>query len=128
MNKKIYINRRALTVIYLFTTLLLIGVIWFCVCGTVHSMEKRGNDKPQGYYHEIEGKFISGLRGELTERGYRNAGITLNRFTDADGEVSYIARIHHDGIHTLCTAEIDSLSDELPSELSGYEVRYNFWG
>lgn len=93
----------------IFTTVLLILIIAFCISGTVISQNKHGSREEAQYFNAIEQEYTEAVRKLLSEKGCENSGITMTRVTDTDGSREYTVTIHH--------RRLKSLSEEKKQEL-----------
>ena len=57
----------------------LILVILSMVTMTVNATESKKLQHENGYYEQIEDEYVQNLRHTLTEKGFRNAGITMTK-------------------------------------------------
>ncbi|MCM1091674.1 MAG: hypothetical protein NC092_10825 [Butyrivibrio sp.] len=94
-------------------TLALVGIIVFCAAGTVRGQENLQNQEKEQWYREREGKLLSDTREYLSEKGFHNSGVTLNRVVDEDGSRAYTFTIHHARIDRMTEGERAGLRREL---------------
>lgn len=93
----------------------LILVILSMVTMTVNATENKKIQHENGYYEQIEDEYIQKLRYTLTEKGFRNAGVTMTKVFLEDGSREYTVKLHHRRMDNLSAKE----KDELLNELSG---------
>lgn len=96
-------------------TALLIGIIAFCVTGTVKGQESGPGAAQEAYYREVEMQLLDDTKAYLTEQGYANSGVTLNRIVDAEGNREYTFTIHHSRIDKMDAATRNCLVQQLAS-------------
>lgn len=94
-------------------TALLVIIIAFCVAGTVKGQESGPNAEPEAYYREVESQFLDDTKLYLTEQGFSNSGVTLNRIVDAEGNREYTFTIHHSRIDKMSDADRRHLANQL---------------
>lgn len=82
-------------------TMALIGVIAFCISGTVFSQNKGADRMEDAYYQAIEREYVREIRTLLEEKGYKNSGVTLNRVIEEAGVREYVVTIYHKRIAEL---------------------------
>ncbi len=95
----------------------LILVILSMVTMTVNATEDKKLQHENGYYEQIEDKYMQELRYTLTEKGFRNAGITMTKVFLEDGSREYTVKLHHRRMDNLSEEERCKLINEL-SELA----------
>ncbi len=86
-------------------SLILVLVIAFCISGTVVSQSGHSTEAMERYYDELESEYLTQLKALLTEKGYRNSGVTMTRIIDENGVRSYTVNIHHGLIERLGVKE-----------------------
>ena len=96
-------------------TALLVCIIAFCVAGTVKGQEPGANAEMETYYRAVEGQLLDDTKAYLSQEGFRNCGVTLNRTVDADGNREYTFTIHHSRIDKMSDAERHDLALDLAS-------------
>lgn len=115
-----------------FLGLVLCGiVISLCFKGTAHSMEK--NDAAcESYYRTIEAEYIKEVKSALTELGYKNSGVMLNRIVNAEGGREYTLSINNKSIKsseeiedTVKNIWYNSYSIQLGGYSNGSDFRTN---
>ena len=94
-------------------TTLLVCIIAFCVAGTVKGQEPGPGAEQEAYYREVEVQLLDDTKAYLTEQGFANSGVTLNRVVDAEGNREYIFTIHHSRIDKMNDAERHNLVNQL---------------
>lgn len=105
------------TVAFITMTIGLVLIIVLCVTGTVLSQEEIGSQEMESYYRVQEKLLLNRTREYLTDKGYRNSGVTLTRVVDEEGNRNYTYTIHHGSIDKLEEADRELLIQEL-AELS----------
>ena len=80
---------------------------------TVNATESKRLQHVDSYYEEIEDNYVKVLRGELTSKGYRNAGITMTKIFSENGEREYTVKLHHKRMSGLSDYEKTELLKEL---------------
>ncbi len=100
---------------FVMVTALLVCVIAFCIAGTVKGQESGSNAEWEAYYREVEGRLLNDMKVYLSQEGFHNCGVTLNRIVDADGNREYTFTIHHSRIDKMSDAERHNLVEELSS-------------
>lgn len=93
----------------------LILVIFSMVTMTVNATENKRLQHQNGYYEQIEQEYVQNLRNTLTDKGFRNAGITMTKVFLEDGSREYTVKLHHRRMDNLSLIE----KNELLNELSG---------
>ena len=93
-------------------TMLLILIIAFCICGTAFGQNRGRNQAQERYYRAMEQEYVKEIRKLLTERGYCNSGVTMNRVVQEDGSRQYTVTIHHRRITRLDEEQQNELLDE----------------
>ena len=91
----------------------LILVILSMVTMTVNATESKKLQHENGYYEQIEDEYVQNLRHTLTEKGFRNAGITMTKVFLEDGSREYTVMLHHRRMVNLSVEEKSKLIDEL---------------
>lgn len=99
-------------------TTLLVCIIAFCIVGTVKGQEADSNAETEAFYRELEGQILDDVRAYLTQEGFYNSGVTLNRIVDAEGKREYTFTIHHSRIDKMSDAERRDLALELSTRES----------
>ena len=97
VTRRIKEKRRINRLVYIWSSLIGIMIIVFCIKGTAYSMEKSsGIDKAMdSYYHQMEGEYVENIRAILDEYGYQNAGVMLTKIINVEGKREYVLNIHH---------------------------------
>ena len=101
------------TVKFAVVTVTLIFITAFSVTGTVLSQNKNMDIVDAKSRREIENRYIAGIRTELGNQGYKNAGITMTRITDADKAKEYKVLIYHRSLKRLAAKEKQMLINDL---------------
>lgn len=85
------------TVAFWLLTAALIVILFLCMGGTAHSMEKKSPFDPamKTYFKSVETEFVSEVKGLLKAEGYEYAGVMLTKRTSEDGSRVYKLNIHH---------------------------------
>lgn len=110
-------------------TMILLLITTFSVTGTVMSQSRGKNPIDAQHYRTIENQYIACVREQLEEQGYKNAGITMTKIVELDGEREYTVLIHHKRINTLEEAERLMLAEALGSThfpIEGCDFSYEF--
>ena len=94
-------------------TALLVCIIAFCIAGTVKGQEAGGNMEMESYYREQEVQLLADMKAYLSQEGFYNSGVTLNRVVDADGNREYTFTIHHSRIDKMSEADRHDLASGL---------------
>jgi len=92
---------------------LLILFIFSMMTITVNATESKRLQHVDSYYEEIEDEYIKVLRDELTNKGYRNAGITMTKIFFENGEREYTVKLHHKRMDNLTDLEKEELLEQL---------------
>lgn len=100
------INKMIRTTIF---TALLILIAAFGISGTVLSQKDGMSKEMQEYYRTVEQEYVKELRTYLTQQGYSDSGVTMNRIINEDGSRDYIVTIHHRRIAGLEDTEKEAL-------------------
>lgn len=117
-------------------TAFLVCFIVFCVAGTVKGQETGSNAELEAYYKELENRLLEDTKTYLTEEGFHNSGVTLNRIVDSDGKREYTFTIHHNRIDRMSEAERQKLASKLTTRkvavlkddtLANCTFRYDFF-
>ena len=88
---------------------ILVLFIFSMMTMTVNAMEDKRLQHENAYYEEIEDEYVMVLRDTLSNKGYRNAGITMTKIFNADGSRDYTVKLHH--------RRMDKLTDEERGDL-----------
>lgn len=80
---------------------------------TVNATEDKKLQHQNAYYEEMEDAYLDSLKGALTGKGYRNAGITMTKIFYENGEREYTVKIHHKRMEELSPKEQEGLLEEL---------------
>lgn len=72
-------------------------------------------------YEQLEEDYTQQLKSVLTDKGYRNAGITMTKIYQTDGSREYTVQIHHKRIDQLSEGEKILLLNELAAISFGDE-------
>ncbi len=72
-------------------------------------------------YEQLEDDYTERLQDMLTDKGYRNAGITMTKIYQMDGSREYTVKIHHKRINQLSDGEKILLLNELAAVSFGGE-------
>ncbi len=91
----------------------LVLIIAFCITETVISQSNEARCIEEKYYDEMEDAYLAELKQLLTDKGYRNSGVTMTRVTDEVGARSYTVNIHHKLISKLSLEEKELLAERL---------------
>lgn len=94
-------------------TVLLVCIIAFCIAGTVKGQEPGPNAEMEAWYREVEGQLLDDTKAYLSQEGFCNCGVTLNRIVDADGNREYTFTIHHSRIDKMSDADRHDLMLDL---------------
>lgn len=97
------------TVKTLIATALLVLIAAFGISGTVFSQKNGMSEAMHEYYRTVEREYVKEIRVFLTEQGYSNSGVTMNRITNEDGSMEYVVTIHHRRISRLEESEKEAL-------------------
>ena len=81
------INKMIRTTIF---TALLILIAAFGISGTVLSQKDGMSKEMQEYYRTVEQEYVKELRTYLTQQGYSDSGVTMNRIINEDGTIQYV--------------------------------------
>ncbi len=92
--------------------LVTIGLIIFTFAAmtmSVNATESKRLPHRDEYYEAMEDSYVKVLREELTESGYRNAGITMTKIFYEDGVREYTVKLHHKKMERLSEQEKQDL-------------------
>ena len=92
---------------------LLVLFIFSMMTITVNATDDKRLQHVDSYYEEIEDDYIKLLRDELTNKGYRNAGITMTKIFYENGEREYTVKLHHKRMDNLSKTEREELLEHL---------------
>lgn len=92
---------------------ILIVFIFSMMTMTVNATEDKRLQHDNEFYEEMEDDYVTILRRTLTDKGYRNAGITMTKVFYEDGAREYTVKIHHKRMESLSTEEQECLLEEL---------------
>lgn len=84
---------------------------------SVNATESKRLQHKDEYYEKVEDDYVQELREELTDNGYRNAGITMTKVFYEDGAREYTVKLHHKRLDRLTKQEQQDLLTKL-SEIS----------
>lgn len=102
-------------------TFVLIGIIGFCAAGTVQGQGNLQREEKERWYQEREAELQAKTRDYLSEAGFYNSGVTLNRSVDEAGDRSYIFTIHHRRIDCMNEGQRQALGEELSALTESFE-------
>ncbi len=85
----------------------LAAAIW--ISGSIKSQAADTLKAQEVYYEQLEREYIGQVRCFLSERGYRNSGVTLGRIVDNEGHRSYTVLIHHSAMDILTQEQLADL-------------------
>lgn len=80
---------------------------------TVNATTNRRLQRIDENYKQMEETYVRELREELTESGYRNAGITMTKVFYEDGAREYTVKLHHKRMERLDEQEREDLLEHL---------------
>ena len=92
---------------------LLILLIFVMSTMTVNATESKRLQHDNEYYEVIEEEYKMALRSELSDMGYRNAGITMTKVFYEDGAREYTVKLHHKRMQELTLEEQEILLSDL---------------
>ncbi len=87
--------------------LVMAAAIW--ISGSIKSQAADTLKAQEVYYEQLEREYIGQVRCFLSERGYRNSGVTLGRIVDNEGHRSYTVLIHHSAMDILTQEQLADL-------------------
>lgn len=114
---------------FVIITMILLLITTFSVTGTVMSQSRGENPIDAQHYRTIENRYIACVRDRLEEQGYKNAGITMTKIVELDGEREYTVLIHHKRINALEESERLMLAETLGNtyfSVEGCDFAYEF--
>ena len=88
---------------------------------TAKGQERNVLEKNREFYEQLEDSYEVRLREALTQKGYRNAGITMTKILGTDGSREYTVLIHHKRIRKMEVGERTLLQKELEAICFGDE-------
>lgn len=91
--------------------LVMVSALW--ITGSIRTQAADTAASQEVYYEQMEREYISRVRNFLTEQGYRNSGVTLNRIVNTDRERSYTVQVHHSAIDKLTEEEVAELLGQI---------------
>ena len=94
-------------------TIALVCVIAFLAVGTVKGQEDFQRIEKEMWYSAREAELLADTREYLSDAGFLNSGVTLNRTVDEVGARSYTFTIHHRRIDSMDEAGRQKLCGEL---------------
>ena len=97
---------------YIFTIGLVILTFIMMTMSVNATASKRLQHKDE-YYEQMEDSYVRELRQELTDSGYRNAGITMTKVFYEDGAREYTVKLHHKRMERLNEKERQDLLENL---------------
>lgn len=100
---------------FLITTVILVGIIAFSVAITAKGQgsEAGANAEAEAYYRQMEEQLLDDIKAYLSELGFTNSGVTLNRIVDASENREYTFTIHHSRIDKMDAASRHDLQTTL---------------
>ncbi len=98
---------------FIFITAILVSIIAFCIAGTVEGHESGASAAEEAFYKEQEARLLQDTKAYLSELGFSNSGVTLNRIVDAEGKREYTFTIHHSRIDKMDAAGRNDLAQQL---------------
>lgn len=98
---------------FILFTIALVCIIAFFVVGTVQGKEDFQRTEKEMWYREKEAELLADTREYLSDAGFRNSGVTLNRTVDEEGTRSYTFTIHHRRIDCMDESGRQKLCGEL---------------
>ena len=93
-------------------TAVLVAVIAFCITGTVSGRSKNQDRVEEKYYKTMEKNYVGEIKSLLSEKGFKNSGVTMTRVTEGDGTRIYTVEIHNKRIDRLGSAKKQELREE----------------
>ncbi len=90
-------------------TMILVIAVALCISVTASSQAKQNQRAKTEYYRAMEQEYVLQLRALLSEKGYRNSGVTMTETVEADGSRSYTVLLHHQKINELSAEEKEVL-------------------
>ncbi len=102
---------------FYFVTIGLVILVFTMMTMSVNATESKRLQHIDEYYEQMEDAYVRELREELTDSGYRNAGITMTKVFFEDGKREYTVKLHHKRMERLDEQE----KQELLMHLSGIE-------
>lgn len=91
----------------------LVLVILSMMTMTVNATEDKKLQHDNAFYEEMEDNYTETLGETLSDKGYRNAGITMTKVFYKSGEREYTVKIHHKRVERLSEEEKSGLLEEL---------------
>ncbi|MCM1174085.1 MAG: hypothetical protein NC341_03435 [Blautia sp.] len=119
MRRKIGKRHRNRNLSFGIMVILSVLVVSFCMTETVMSQSRADRGRERQYYAGMEKEYYAGMRELLTEKGYRNSGITIRWVSEEEGGRSYTVMIHHRKLTQLT----DTGKEELLRELAETEFQ-----
>ncbi len=100
---------------FLIIAVILVGIIGCSMVLTVKGQSTGAgvNADKEAYYRQMEEQLLQETKTYLSDRGFVNSGVTLNRIVDANGKREYTFTIHHSRIDKMDGAEKYDLQTEL---------------
>lgn len=102
-------------------TIMIVFVLFSFVTMKVKGQGELDFAADREYYEQLEDNYTQRLRNMLTDKGYRNAGITMTKIYQIDGSREYTVQIHHKRINQLSDGEKLLLLNELTAVSFGGE-------
>lgn len=112
--------RRITKSFVLIVVALVIAVVTFITTSiTVTSCKKGAASDNAAYYHQLEQAYVKEARKVMNEQGYFDAGITMTRRMNEDGDRIYTVKVHHNRLNNASserTNEVLELLTNIPFE------------
>ncbi|MDD3206714.1 MAG: hypothetical protein PHS74_13445 [Lachnospiraceae bacterium] len=99
-------------------TCILVGIICFCITGTVFSQEKSQSKVQKAYREQMEKDYVQEVRELLENEDMSNSGITMTKVIYPDGQMQYELTIHN--------RKIDKMSEHGKQQLQGKLQKLSF--
>lgn len=109
-------NRRAKAgrnIMFAVFTAALILISAFFVAGTVQSQTADQCPANETYFQALEKDYISRIRKYLEVQGFENAGVTMTRIVDAEGNREYTILVHHRYLEKLSAEALADIFREI---------------
>lgn len=110
INKKLNIKVLGMTAVGIVTAVMII------IFSSIVVRSAQADTAMEKYYAQLECEYKHSVRDYMDRNGYVNAGITVTRVVDAEGNRTYTVKLHHNRLDKLDEDELAGLVYEV-SEL-----------
>lgn len=99
--------------VFVLVTVFFVLSLWLFISENVMSQNEGKLTVDEEAFLVLEGQYLSEVRLLLEEKGFRNAGVMLNRISEEGGNRNYQIVLHHKNINKLSVKEQNMLISEI---------------